>query len=200
MGKSKLLLATFNRGKYREIKEILQNISFELICLDDLNLKDDYKERGCSFLEIAINKAVYWSKITKLLTLGEDSGLEVEALSGAPGIYSARYAGKSKDSEENIKKLLKEMDGISENKRKAFFKCAVVISNGDNVIFETVEEVKGLILTEKRGRGGFGYDPVFFYPPLGKTFAELSIEEKNKVSHRGKALRKAREFLLKLEF
>ncbi len=196
----KLLIATFNSGKFIEIKELLEDISFDLISLQELSLEDNYEEMGSSFLEIARNKAVYWSKITKILTLGEDSGLEVPALSGEPGIYSARYAGKNKDAEENIKKLLKEMEGIPENERKAYFKCAVVISSGESVIFETVEEVEGVILTEKRGGGGFGYDPIFFYPPLGKTFAELSVEEKNKVSHRGKALKKVRDFLLKLEF
>lgn len=195
----KLLIATFNRGKFAEIKEILKDIPFELLSLQDLGLKDDHEEEGRDFLEIARNKAIYWSKKTDLLTLGEDSGLEVEALSGAPGIFSARYAGISKNSEENIKKILKELQGIPLQKRRAFFKCAIVITRGKDVLFETLEEVEGIILEEKRGKAGFGYDPIFYYPPLKRTFAELSTPEKNEVSHRGKALRKAREFLLKLE-
>jgi len=195
----KLLVATFNRGKFIEIKEILADIPFELISLQEMGLKDEYEEIGSSFLEIARNKANYWSKITGLLTLGEDSGLEVPFLSGAPGIFSARYAGIGKNSEENIRKLLKEMNGIPLEKRKAFFKCAVAVSKEGKVIFESVEEVEGIILEEKRGGAGFGYDPVFYYPPLRKTFAELTVEEKNKVSHRGKALRKVKEFLLKVE-
>jgi XTP/dITP diphosphohydrolase len=195
----KLLVATFNRGKFIEIKEILADIPFELISLQEMGLKDEYEEIGSSFLEIARNKANYWSKITGLLTLGEDSGLEVPFLSGAPGIFSARYAGMGKNSEENIRKLLKEMNGIPIEKRKAFFKCAVAVSKEGKIIFESVEEVEGIILEEKRGGGGFGYDPVFYYPPLRKTFAELTVEEKNKVSHRGKALRKVKEFLLKFE-
>jgi len=195
----KLLVATFNRGKFIEIKGILADIPFELVSLQEMGLKDEYEEIGSSFLEIARNKANYWSKITGLLTLGEDSGLEVPFLSGAPGIFSARYAGIGKNSEENIRKLLKEMNGIPIEKRKAFFKCAVAVSKEGKVIFESVEEVEGIILEEKRGGAGFGYDPVFYYPPLRKTFAELTVEEKNKVSHRGKALRKAKEFLLKFE-
>jgi len=195
----KILVATFNRGKFIEIKEILADIPFELVSLQEMGLKDEYEEIGSSFLEIARNKANYWSKITGLLTLGEDSGLEVPFLSGAPGIFSARYAGMGKNSEENIRKLLKEMNGIPIEKRKAFFKCAVAVSKEGKVIFESVEEVEGIILEEKRGGAGFGYDPVFYYPPLRKTFAELTVEEKNKVSHRGKALRKVKEFLLKFE-
>lgn len=197
--RNRLLIATSNIGKFLEIKEILKDIPFELLSLKDIGLKDDYEEMGKNFLEIARNKAIYWSKITDLLTLGEDSGLEVEALSGAPGVYSARYAGSEKDSEKNIEKLLKEMQGVSFPKRRAFFKCAVALTKGEEIIFETIEEVEGIILTEKRGESGFGYDPIFYYPPLKKTFAELSTREKNEVSHRGKAFRKVREFLLKLE-
>lgn len=199
MKRNILLIATFNYGKFKEISEILKNIPFELLCLNDLGLKDDYEEEGTSFLEIAKNKANYWSKITKLLTLGEDSGLEVPALSGAPGVLSARYAGSRKNAEENIEKLLMEMRGVPMEKRKAFFKCAVAISNGREIIFEALEEVEGIILKEKRGGAGFGYDPVFYYPPLKKTFAELTVDEKNEVSHRGKALRKIKEFLLRYE-
>ncbi len=199
MKKNTLLIATFNYGKFKEIREILKNIPFELLCLNDLGLKDDYEEEGASFLEIAKNKANYWSKTTKLLTLGEDSGLEVPVLSGAPGIFSARYAGSKKNSEENIKKLLMEMKGVPMEKRKGFFKCAVAISNGREIIFEALEEVEGIILEEKRGGAGFGYDPVFYYPPLKKTFAKLTVDEKNEVSHRGKALRKVKEFLLRYE-
>lgn len=197
--REKLLIATFNKNKFTEIMEILSNIPFETIYLQDLGLKDDFKECGDSFLEIARKKAIYWSKISKLLTIGEDSGLEVDALSGAPGVFSARYAGIGKNSEENIKKLLKELEGIPIEKRGGSFKCAVSICRGENIIFETVEEVYGIILNEKRGEAGFGYDPVFYFPPLGKTFAELSVEEKNKISHRGKAFKKVREFLLKLD-
>ncbi len=195
----KLLVATFNRGKVIEIKEILKEIPFEVISLQEIGLKDEYEEIGSSFLEIARNKANYWSKITSLPTLGEDSGLEVPVLSGAPGIFSARYAGTGKNSEENIRKLLKEMNGIPLERRKAYFKCAAAISKEGEIIFETIEEVEGIILEEKRGEAGFGYDPVFYYPPLRKTFAELSVEEKNEVSHRGKALKKVKEFLLKFE-
>lgn len=199
MKKNTLLIATFNDGKFEEIKEILKNIPFELLYLNDLGLEDDYEEKGTSFLEIARNKANYWSKITGVLTLGEDSGLEVPALSGAPGPFSARYAGSRKNSEENIKKLLMEMNGVPFEKRKAFFKCAVAISNGRDTIFEAFEEIEGIILEEKRGKTGFGYDPVFYYPPLEKTFAELTVDEKNEVSHRGKAMKKVKDFLLKFK-
>lgn len=198
--RKKLLIATFNKNKFNEIREILGDIPFEILYLQDLGLKDDFKECGDSFLEIARKKAIYWSKITKLLTIGEDSGLEVEALSGAPGVLSARYAGIGKNSEENIKKLLKELEGVPMEKREGSFKCAVAICRGENIIFETVEEVSGIILNERRGKAGFGYDPVFYFPPLGKTFAELSVDEKNKVSHRGKAFKKVRDFLLELDF
>ncbi|MGQ9618973.1 MAG: RdgB/HAM1 family non-canonical purine NTP pyrophosphatase, partial [Candidatus Aminicenantia bacterium] len=193
----KLVVASFNDGKVREIKKILGDIPFDVISLKEGGFEGNYEEKGRSFIEIARGKAVYWSRITKVLTLGEDSGLEVSALGGAPGIFSARFAGEEKDSDKNIEKLLKELEGYPAEKRRAFFKCAVSISFDGNVIFETVDKVEGIILSERRGKGGFGYDPVFFYPPLGKSFAEISVEEKNLLSHRGKAFRKVKDFLLK---
>ncbi len=195
-----LLIATFNQGKLKEIKEILKGIPCEILSLCDITNEDIYEEKGASFIEIAKNKAIFWSKISNLPTLGEDSGLEVEIIGGEPGIYSARYAGAEKDSNKNIEKLLKALKGVPFEKRRAFFKCAVSISYNERVLFETVEEVEGFILEEKRGKGGFGYDPLFYFPFLRKTFAELSVEEKNEFSHRGKAFRKVKEFLLSWNF
>ncbi|MEW6457252.1 MAG: RdgB/HAM1 family non-canonical purine NTP pyrophosphatase [Acidobacteriota bacterium] len=194
-----LLIASFNLGKIEEIKSFLSDLPFKIIGLHELYLRNEFLESGRSFLEIARKKAIFWNKKTNLMTLGEDSGLIVEALNGLPGIYSSRFSGSEGDSKKNIEKLLYLMKGIPYQKRKAKFVCALALADERIIIFETKQEVDGVILEKPRGKMGFGYDPVFFYPPLDKTFAEMNIDEKNSISHRGKALKKLVGYLRKFK-
>jgi XTP/dITP diphosphohydrolase len=191
-----LLLATRNSGKKREMEDFLQagERRLRLLSLSDLNVAQDVVESGKTFAENARLKADFFSRLTGLDTLGDDSGLEVAALSGRPGVFSARYAGSGAGDDERILKLLAEMDAVVE--RRARFVCAVCLSRHGSPLASFVGEVAGEILREQRGVGGFGYDPLFLFSPLGKTFAELLIEEKNRISHRARALAQVRDFIL----
>ena len=191
-----LLLATRNQGKKREMENFLLNGSLKvrLLSLAEIDVADDVSESGATFLDNARLKADFYSKFTGLDTLGDDSGLEVMALGGRPGVLSARYAGEGAGDEARLNKLLDEMKDITD--RRARFVSAVCISRGGSPHASFTGEVEGEILFGKRGGGGFGYDPLFLYPPLGKTFAELTLEEKNRVSHRARALEQAKKFLL----
>ncbi len=146
-------------------------------------------------MENAEGKTLFYGRIWPGVTLGEDSGLEIEELSGEPGVLSARFSGKNASDEKNIEKVLELLKGIPEEKRKARFVSCMVLAKKDQIIHRIKEHVSGYILTRKQGNQGFGYDPIFFYPPLNKTFAQLDPEEKNSVSHRGKALKKLKKFL-----
>lgn len=199
----RLLIATQNQNKVREIREILEgstkNSGLELVGLDEIVEArgapiEEPVEDGLSFEENARIKARYYAKATGLVAIAEDSGLEVDALDGAPGIHSARYAGVGESREErdraNNEKLLRELEGAAEAERAARFVCALsVVSSTGEVLYETRGEFEGRIGTEPRGDGGFGYDPLLFIPELGKTSAELTSEEKNARSHRGAAFR-----------
>lgn len=181
----KLLVATTNRGKLAEIERLLGNWGIELVGLGDIAAP---YEIGRSFQENALLKARHYSSIAQMAVIAEDSGLEVEALGGAPGPFSARYAGEGASDADRIAKLLYELSQIPISKRRARFVSAVAFcSQKTEKIF--VGSVYGLILAEPRGHGGFGYDPVFYYEPFGRTFAELTSEEKSAVSHRGRAIR-----------
>ncbi len=182
--KLRFLLATRNKGKIREIT--LAGPGLEFQSLLDLAELPEVQENGLSFAENARLKAQYYYRLTALPCLADDSGLMVDALQGAPGIYSARWAA---NDEQRIEKLLARLRGVDAGKRRARFVCALCFSWGDSSI-EVEGEAEGEILFEPRGEGGFGYDPIFYYPPLGKTFAELSLEEKTRVSHRARALEK----------
>lgn len=184
----KLLLATRNEGKKEEIRALLQGSDYEVITLNDLNDGDEVVENGNSFFENALIKAKYYQKKYRYITLSDDSGLEVEALGGAPGINSARYAGPDHNDKANMNKLLVEMKDI-EN-RKAAFVCSVVICH-DRFCFKSEGRLEGEIAYEPKGSHGFGYDPIFYLPQLGKTLAELEPEMKNQISHRGQAIRAA---------
>lgn len=190
-----LLLATRNQGKKREMASLLQNASpdIRLLSLVDVNALEEVEETGATFAANARLKADFYSRRTGLDTLGDDSGLEVTALGGRPGVLSARYAGEGAGDDARICKLLDEMRGVTD--RRARFVSAVCISRHGRPLAEFGGRVEGEILFSKRGDGGFGYDPLFFYPPLGKTFAELTLEEKNRVSHRARALNQVREFI-----
>lgn len=196
MNKKKLLLATTNQGKAREIKSFLQGLPLEILSLDDLGDLGPFSEKGRTFDDNARGKSLFYSQNWGGLTLAEDSGLEIEALSGEPGVLSARYSGPQATDEKNNQKVLERMRDVPEERRKARFISCLVLSRKGEVIKEIKESAEGRIAFEKKGTNGFGYDPLFYYPPLKKTFAELLPEEKNEVSHRGRALKKLKEFLL----
>ena len=183
-----IILATHNRGKMEEMSAILGHLPVELLALDAFPEIGDIPETGNTLKENAFIKAETVHRLTGLPALADDTGLEVDALNGAPGIYSARYAGADATFDDNYQKILKELHGIPVEKRTARSRTVIAFVNGGEK--EWVEGVaEGRIIEEKRGIGGFGYDPIFYYPTLRKTFAELDSVEKNSISHRGKALR-----------
>jgi XTP/dITP diphosphohydrolase len=185
-----LVIATRNKGKTLEIKALLKGFPVEIKNLDDFGPIPHLEEDGDTFDENAYKKASFAARILGLPALADDSGLTVEALDGAPGIHSARYAGENATDEQRYLQLLDEMEGKSN--RKAAFECVISIAvpTGPALTYEA--RCEGLITTEPAGSNGFGYDPVFFYPPYNKTFAQITIEEKNRISHRGKALAELR--------
>jgi len=196
LSKIKLLLATTNKGKAKEIKSYLRELPLEIFSLEEAGLEETFPERAKTFAENARGKSLFYSKGWEGLTLAEDSGLEIEYLQQGPGVLSARFSGPQATDEKNNEKVLKLLKGIAIEQRKARFVSHLALARKGEIIQEIEEHVEGLIAFEKRGSYGFGYDPLFYFPPLGKTFAELNPEEKNKVSHRGRALKKLKEFLL----
>jgi len=183
-----IILATHNRGKMKEMSSILAHLPVKLLTLDDFPQIGEIPETGETLKENAFIKAETVHQKTGLPALADDTGLEVEALDGAPGVHSSRYDGETATFEDNCRKMMQEMDGIPAEERTARFHTVIAfVSNSGNEWTEGM--VEGRILEKKRGDGGFGYDPLFYYPPLKKTFAELNSEQKNNISHRGKALR-----------
>lgn len=192
----KLVLATNNPHKVEEIKSILSDLEVEILTPQDFDNFPELKEEGSTLEENAISKAMVTCQFTGLPSLADDTGLEVEALDGAPGVRSARFAGETATYDDNNRKLLSLLEGLPKQKRNAVFRCVIAIAFAEQDV-QTVEgRAEGYIIEKPRGRAGFGYDPLFYYSTLGKTFAELSPHEKNRVSHRAKALRKAKELLL----
>lgn len=184
----KILLATANMGKVKELNEMLKGQDIRVLSLRDFPDVPEIEETGASFAENALLKARKAAEISGLVSLADDSGLEVDALNGEPGIFSARYAGEPKSDEQNIDKLLAKLDSVPEANRTARFRCLIALVVPDGQEFLAEGTVEGRILSARRGSGGFGYDPVFFLPELDKTMAELSLDEKNTLSHRAKAL------------
>jgi XTP/dITP diphosphohydrolase len=191
----KLLLATRNPGKIREQSEALAVCGVEVIGLERWPELPSPDEPGPTFLDNAIAKALYYHKATGLPALGEDSGLEVEALGGEPGVHSARWMGEETSYDVKNAKLIEALAGLGPDERKARFVSTAALAEDGKIVFQTVESCQGLIAEAPRGSGGFGYDPIFFYPPIGKCFAELSLEEKRRYDHRGKAMARVCEFL-----
>ena len=189
------VVATQNRGKVREIRKALSGLGLKILALGDFSGLPKMEEDGRSFAENALKKARFYSRLLGRLTIADDSGLEVAVLDGAPGIYSARYAGERASDRANIQKLLGEMEGVPASRRGAKFRCsvAVVAPGGKETVVEG--ECSGRIGFREVGKRGFGYDPVFILPRSGKTMAQLHLEEKNRISHRGKALRKLRRII-----
>ena len=194
--KPKLLLGTGNQKKLKELEELLRGIPFERVSLRDFPDVREIVEDGRTFQENAIKKAIGLAQQTGLLALGEDSGLVVEALEGAPGVYSARFAGPEKDDFKNCEKVLRLMEKMPDTCRGGALVSAVAIASPEALIGVVEGEVRGGIAREMRGSGGFGYDPLFLYGPYGgKTFGEVSAEMKYRVSHRAQAVQKARKIL-----
>jgi len=191
----RLLLATRNPGKVREIRRALRGIPLKIIGLEDVLPDLSHRERGKTFSEIARAKGLYYSRKWAGLILAEDSGLEIEALDGAPGVRSARFSGPKASGEKNNRKVLRLLRKVPAAERKARFVCVMVLAKNGSVVREFRGEVRGEIGLVARGASGFGYDPLFFYPPLRQTFAELPPDVKNAVSHRGRAVLKLRAFL-----
>ena len=194
----KLLVATGNQGKLKEIRKLLADAEVEIVGLDQLNAPPEVIEDGATFSENACKKARQMATFSGLLTLADDSGLVVDALGGAPGVYSARYAGAQGDDAANNAKLLLEMQGVEEAKRQAAFHCVMALAWPDGRCEMFEGRVSGLIMRGERGLGGFGYDPLFMVPEYGKTMAELPLDIKNRISHRGMALRKVVPLLQEL--
>ena len=191
----KLLLATNNRGKARELKILLRELPFELVLPGELGITAGVEETGRTFEENAKIKATALARCSGLLALADDSGLEVDALGGEPGPLSARYAGEGASDKERVEYLLAKLKGVPREKRTARFRCVIAIATPEGKVELCFGECQGLIMFGPRGERGFGYDPVFYFPGLDKTMAELPLEVKNKVSHRGAAAREAVEYL-----
>jgi XTP/dITP diphosphohydrolase len=191
-----IVIATRNKGKKSEISDLLKGFPVDIKGLDDFGPIPHIEEDGDTFDENAYKKASFTARILGFPALADDSGLLVEALGGAPGVLSARYAGENATDEQRCQKLLQEMEG--KTNRKAAFECVISIAvpTGPALTYEA--RCEGLIAEKPSGSNGFGYDPVFYYPPLNKTFGELTIEEKSHVSHRGKALREFKDELDKV--
>jgi len=193
--KTKLLLATTNAKKLKELSEILADLPVQCLSLRDFPGVTDVEETGRSFEENAKIKASGYAGQTGVLTLGEDSGICCDALDGAPGVFSARFCGEFQGDDANNAKLLEMMKDVPDEKRTAYYESAIALAEPGKLIGVVKGQVQGLITRDLRGNGGFGYDPLFFYPPFRKTFGEVPPEMKHNVSHRGQALRKFRELL-----
>ena len=189
-----IVLATHNRDKREELQEALSEFTVKILSLNDFPFIGEIEEVGKTLLENSMIKAKTVHNLTQLPVIADDTGLEVEALNGAPGIYSARYAGEDVTYEDNVNKLLAEMENIPLENRKAKFRTVISFVDKDRELW-TEGTIKGIIVETAKGKNGFGYDPVFFVPELEKTFSELSIGEKNKISHRGLAMKKFRILL-----
>ncbi|HEX3029912.1 MAG TPA: XTP/dITP diphosphatase [Clostridia bacterium] len=193
----KLIVATRNKGKLKEIKEIMRDFPFEVISMEAVGLNDDIEENGSTFEENAMIKAREVSRLTGEMVMADDSGLEVDYLNGAPGIYSARFAGPGASDKDKNMKLLGLLEGVPFEKRRARFVCAIAVFFPDGRSFVVRGTCEGIIGYEEKGENGFGYDPLFFVPEFNMTSAEMEPDEKHKISHRGKALRLMAEELKK---
>jgi XTP/dITP diphosphohydrolase len=202
--KKKILVATTNPGKIAELRAML-DLDVEWLGMSDIGDIAEIKEDGLTFVENARKKALGYAKATGLWTIADDSGLEVEALGGEPGVKSARFSGEKTINDDgtlidhrNIAKVLELLEGIPKEKRTARFFCCLCLASPEQILIETEGILKGLITDREIGSNGFGYDPIFFVPELNKTVAQLTAEEKNTISHRGKAIRKLKPMLEEL--
>ena len=194
----RIIFATGNEGKMREIRMIMADLGLEILSMKEAGLFADVEENGTTFEENAVIKAKGIAALCNDIVLADDSGLEIDALNKEPGVYSARYMGE--DTSYTIKNmnLVERLNGVPDEQRTARFVCAIAAVLPDGRVLETKAAMEGRIGYEERGENGFGYDPIFVLPEFGKTTAELSAEEKNKLSHRGKALRLMKEKLMEV--
>jgi len=190
-----IVIATRNNGKLREFRTLLLPLRGQILSLNDVSIDEEMDETGGTFAENARLKAISYSRLTRLPVLADDSGLEVTALGGRPGIRSARYAGPNASDADRVRKILGELAEAA-GERKARFICALSLAREGTVLLESEGECSGIVAAEPRGANGFGYDPIFLVPDLNKTFAELNEAEKNRYSHRSRA---AASLLQKLE-
>ena len=189
MTMTKLLVATHNQGKVTEFAEMLQDLAIEWLSLDDVGVVQDVAETGSTFRENSVLKARAYAAETGLLTLADDSGLEVDALDGAPGVYTARYGGEGLTAVQRYQKLINDIKTVPEPRRTARFRCVIVLAAPDGTILGESEGVcEGRIALEPVGDNGFGYDPVFYLPQFNKTMAQLPAAQKHQISHRGQAV------------
>jgi XTP/dITP diphosphohydrolase len=195
---SKLLLATNNQDKVREYRSLLQNLPFELVTPAELGITTEVDETGESLEDNARLKATVLAAQSRLPALADDSGLEVDALGGEPGRLSARYAGENASDSDRISYLLTRLEGVPRHKRSARFRCVIALATPEGRVELCSGECAGFITFKPRGEQGFGYDPIFYLPELEKTMAELPLDIKNQVSHRGQAARKVPQALEKL--
>lgn len=193
----KLVFATGNEGKMREIREILKDLNLDIFSLKEAGIQDDAEETGTTFEENALIKARTAAAHTDAIVLADDSGLEIDYLGGEPGVYSARYLGEDTSYRVKNKNLIDRLAGVPAENRTARFVCAIAAVLPDGKTFTSRGTIEGIIGTEERGEGGFGYDPIFFLPEYGCSTAELTMEEKNRISHRGRALQAMKEILQK---
>jgi XTP/dITP diphosphohydrolase len=194
----KLLLATSNLGKIREYRFLLDGLDYQITTLAEEGITKIVAESGNTYEQNARLKATAYAKISHLITLGDDSGLEVDTLNGEPGVKSARFGGKTTTDAEKVRLLLTKLNGIPWEQRTACFKCVIAVATPGGQSEICYGECRGLIALEARGENGFGYDPIFFLPEIGKTMAELPLEMKNQISHRALASQKARQVLQQL--
>lgn len=190
-----LLLATTNRHKVEEFRTILADLPWQIISLNDLHLDMDVEETGTTFAENAVLKALAYARASGILSLADDSGLEIDALEGAPGVYSARFLGPDASYEERFKAILAQLRDVPPSQRTARFRCVITIAEPAGFYRSVDGTIEGIIADAPRGSYGFGYDPIFLVPELGKTTAELLPAQKHAISHRGRAAQKARTLL-----
>ena len=189
-----VVIATKNKGKAKDFEAIFAPLGYEVLTLFDVAPDMEIEETGTTFEENAILKADTVAKHLNTFVIADDSGLQIDALNGEPGVYSARYAGDH-DDEANIKKVLENLEGVPEEKRTARFCCCLAITGPEHKTKTVFGTSEGTILTEKRGNNGFGYDPIFYVPSMERTMAQMTAEEKGSISHRGNAIRKLEEEL-----
>ena len=193
--RKRLVFATGNAGKMREIRMIMEDTGMEILSMKEIGINPDIVEDGSTFTENAVIKAKAVAALTDAIVLADDSGLEIDALNKEPGIYSARYMGEETSYRIKNANLIERLEGVPDEKRTARFVCAIAAVLPDGELLTTLGTVEGRIGYEEKGENGFGYDPIFFLPEFGCTSAELTDEQKNEISHRGKALRAMKELL-----